>query len=126
MGRFLNGVLVGIGIGLLIAPMKGEEMRRQVRESFQELQRSMPDNEQLKQAGQQMAAGVSQTANQMKDSAQQATSQVKQTEQDVASTTKQTTSSIKQGSQTPITPREGVNEPIIFADDTVLDEGLSN
>jgi gas vesicle protein len=70
MGRFLNGVIVGIGIGLLVAPMKGEEMRRQVRESFQELQRNMPDNEHLKQTGQQMAAGVSQTASQMKDNVQ--------------------------------------------------------
>ena len=31
MGRFLNGVMVGIGIGLLVAPMRGEEMQRLVR-----------------------------------------------------------------------------------------------
>jgi gas vesicle protein len=124
MGRFLNGVIVGIGIGLLVAPVKGEEMRRQVRESFQELQTRMPDNEQLKQAGQQMAAGVSQTASQVKNYAQQATSQVKQSGQDVASTAQQTTPSMKQGRQTPtLPPNQGVNEPSIFADDMALDEG---
>ena len=53
MGRFLNGVFVGIGIGLLVAPMKGEEMRRLVSQRYEELRSNLPDNEQLKQAGQQ-------------------------------------------------------------------------
>ena len=106
MGRFLNGILIGIGIGLLVAPMKGEEMRRLVSERYDMLRSNLPDNEQLKQAGQQVAAGAAQTANQVKDYAQQAVSQlkatgsslgdlaqqaardVKQTGQDVASTTK--------------------------------------
>ena len=142
MGRFLNGVLVGIGIGLLVAPMKGEEMRRLVRERYQELQSRLPDNGQLKQTGQQMAAGVSQTANQLKDYTQQAASEVqdtasnvgdlaqktasevKQTGQDVASTTKQTATSMKRGGQTPtLTPDQGMEEPIIFVDDMALDEG---
>ena len=48
MGRFLNGVLVGIGIGLLVAPMKGEEMRRLASERYEELRSRLPDNEQLK------------------------------------------------------------------------------
>ena len=142
MGRFLNGVLVGIGIGLLVAPMKGEEMRRQVRERFQELQSRLPDNEQLKQTGQQMAAGVSQTASRVNEYtqhaaskvqdtasnvgnlAQKTASEVKQTGQDVASTTKQTAASMKQGGQTPtLTPDQGMEEPIIFVDDMALDEG---
>lgn len=37
MGSFRNGVLVGLGISLLIAPMKGEEMRRLVAERIQYL-----------------------------------------------------------------------------------------
>jgi gas vesicle protein len=32
MGNFLNGLLVGVGVGLLVAPRKGEEMRRVVGE----------------------------------------------------------------------------------------------
>ena len=97
MGRFLNGVLVGVGIGMLVAPMRGEEMRRLVRERFEELRGSLPENEQLKQAGQQVTSRVSQTRSKLKDYSQQATSQVKQTGQDIASTTKQTTQSMKQG-----------------------------
>lgn len=142
MGRFLNGVLIGIGIGLLLAPMKGEDMRRQLRESFEELQSNLPDNEQLKQAGQQVASGFSQTASQAKDSAQQGASrvkatasnvgdlaqqaakEVKHTAQDITNTTKQAATSIKQGGQTSATtPEEGSIEPIIFVDDMALDEG---
>src|SRR5437588_7684005 len=114
MGRFPKGVFIGIGIGLLVAPMKGEEMRRLVSQRYEELRSRLPDNEQLKQAGQQVAAGVSETASKVKDYAQQATSQVKtagsnvgdlaqqatrevkQTGQDIASTTKQTATSMKQ------------------------------
>lgn len=109
MGRFLNGVLIGLGIGLLVAPMRGEEMRRLVRERIEELRGSLPENEQLKQAAQQATSRVSQTGSKLKDYTQQAASQVKetgstlgdlaqqsasevkQTGQDIASTTKQTT-----------------------------------
>jgi gas vesicle protein len=117
MGRFLNGVLIGVGIGLLVAPMKGEEMRRIVSERYALLRRNLPDNEQLKQAGQQVAAVTTQTAGQLKDYAQQAASQVKatgsnlsdlaqqaatnvkQTGQDVAGATKQTATSLMPGGQ---------------------------
>ena len=30
MNKFVKGMLLGIGIGLLIAPMRGEEMRKKV------------------------------------------------------------------------------------------------
>jgi gas vesicle protein len=117
MGRFLNGVLIGVGIGLLVAPMKGEEMRRLVSERYGVLRSNLPDNEQLKQAGQQVAAVTTQTAGQLKDYAQQAASQmkatgsslgdlaqqaatnVKQTGQDVADATKQAATSLKPGGQ---------------------------
>lgn len=139
MGRFLNGVLVGIGIGLLVAPMKGEEMRRLVGERYEELRSNLPDNEQLKQAGQQVASGVSQTASKLKDYAQQATSQVKATGsnvsdlaqqatrevkgtgQDIASTTKQTATSLKQSATA---SDQEAEEKINFVDDMALDEGL--
>jgi gas vesicle protein len=139
MGRLMNGVLIGIGIGLLVAPMKGEEMRRLVSQRYEELRSNLPDNEQLKQAGQQVASGVSQTASKVKDYAQQATSQVKtagsnaddltqqatggvkNTAQDFASTTKQTATSMKQSATA---SDQGAEEKIIFVDDTALDEGL--
>src|SRR5512135_104716 len=138
MGRFLNGVFVGIGIGLLVAPMRGEEMRRLVSQRYEELRSNLPDNEQLKQAGQQVASSVSQTASKVKDYAQQATSQVKtagsnvgdltqqaasevkNTGQDIASTTKKAATSMKQSN---INPDQGTEEKIISVDDMALDQG---
>src|SRR5436305_11820087 len=79
MGRFWNGVLVGIGIGLLIAPMRGEEMQRLVRQRYEQLRSNLPEKEQLKQRGQQVAAGLSQTANTLKGAAQQAATRVQGT-----------------------------------------------
>ncbi|GCE30993.1 hypothetical protein KDA_64770 [Dictyobacter alpinus] len=38
MGKFLQGLLVGAAAGLLIAPMKGEELRNQLEERFKKLQ----------------------------------------------------------------------------------------
>ncbi len=35
MGKFLRTLLIGIGIGLLIAPKRGEEMRQLLMERFQ-------------------------------------------------------------------------------------------
>jgi gas vesicle protein len=117
MNRFVRGMLVGIGIGLLVAPMKGEEMRRLLAERFAELRGYLPENEQLNQYAQQVSDRVSQTGSNLKgyvqqaaskvketgntlgDLAQKATSDVKQTGQDVAGTTKQTVQSAKQNAQ---------------------------
>jgi len=35
MNSFVKGMLLGVGIGLIVAPMKGEEMRRLLRERFE-------------------------------------------------------------------------------------------
>jgi gas vesicle protein len=88
MGRFLRGFLVGIGIGLLVAPMRGEDMRRLISERYVELREALPDNEQLKQ-----------TANQLKGYSQQAASRVKDTSSSLGDTTKQTTQKVKQTGQ---------------------------
>ena len=42
MGKFINGVLVGLGAGLLFAPMSGEEMRRRIAERWQSQQHAHP------------------------------------------------------------------------------------
>jgi len=96
MGRFLNGLLIGVGIGLLVAPMKGEEMQRMVRQRLDDLRGSLPDTEQLKQTGQQVATRASQTASTLKDAAQSTATKV-------ASTAKQATTPLKQGGQTTTT-----------------------
>jgi gas vesicle protein len=117
MRRFVTGVLVGVGIGLLVAPMRGEEARRQLAERFKELLGNLPENEQLNEYVQQVSERVSQTSGNLKEYAQQAvskvkdtggslgelaqkaTSDVKQAGQDVAETTKQTVKSARQKAQ---------------------------
>ncbi len=42
MGRFFNGMVVGAAIALLVAPMRGEEMRRLVSERLNNLGVSLP------------------------------------------------------------------------------------
>src|SRR6266700_2080636 len=118
MKSFIRGMLFGVGIGLLVAPMRGEEMRRLVGERRQELRGYLPENEQLNQYVQQVSNRVSQasgnvgdlalqaaskvrdTGSQLGTMGQQATSTVRQTGQDVADTTKQTVKSAKQNTPT--------------------------
>lgn len=42
-GRFLSGVLVGIGLGILVAPNKGENTRLELRKSFDKLINTIKD-----------------------------------------------------------------------------------
>src|SRR5947209_16235088 len=79
MNSFFKGLLVGVGVGLLVAPMRGEEMRRLLGERFQELRGYLPENEQVNQYVQQVSDRVSQTSNDLKGYAQQAASKVKET-----------------------------------------------
>ncbi len=44
MGKFFRNILIGIGIGLLIAPMPGQDMRRMVSERVRGLIGSLPSN----------------------------------------------------------------------------------
>jgi gas vesicle protein len=111
MKAFTRGVLVGVGVGLLFAPMKGEELRRLLNERFTELRNSLPAD--ANQYVQQVTERVSQTGDNLRDYAQQALSrvkdtgntlgdlaqrsvqEVKQTGQDLAETTRTTASSAK-------------------------------
>lgn len=55
MGSFFRGFLCGMGIGFIIAPMRGQEMRRLVSERLQTLRGSLPDTGQLQQYEQQIS-----------------------------------------------------------------------
>lgn len=46
MGKFLRTVLIGVGIGLLIAPRRGEETRQALTDRFQRLLASLSGNAQ--------------------------------------------------------------------------------
>jgi gas vesicle protein len=70
MGKFTNGVLVGLGITLLVTPKTGKEMRQLVAERFSYLRGIPPENEELKQSVQQMAERVQEVQQQATRAAQ--------------------------------------------------------
>jgi gas vesicle protein len=85
MNNFLKGMLVGIGIGLLIAPMRGEEMRRLVGERLEQLRGYLPEGEQLNEYVQQVSTRVAQTAGNVREYAQQAATRVRETAGELSS-----------------------------------------
>ncbi len=96
MNRFFRGMLVGLGVGLLVAPMRGEEMRTLLRERFEEFRGYLPQNEQLNQYTQQVSDRVSQTANNLKDYAQQAATTVRSSANNLGNIAQQASSDVKQ------------------------------
>ena len=118
MKKFVTGLLLGLGIGLLVAPMRGEETRRQLADRFAEMRGYLPENDQFNEYVSQVSGHVSQAGSNLKDYAQQAVStvkdtgstlgelsqkagtDVKQAGQGVVDTTKQTVKTVKQSAQT--------------------------
>jgi len=97
MKTFTKGVLVGVGIGLFVAPMKGEDMRHLLNERFTELRNSLPPD--ANQYVQQVTERVSQTSGNLRDYAQQAISRVKDTGSSVGSLAQQSAQEVKQTGQ---------------------------
>ena len=95
MNNFFKGILVGAGIGLLVAPMRGEEFRKMLAQRFSELSNSMPQNEQLSQYTQQVSNTVSQSAGNLKDYAQQAVSTVKNSASNLSDIAQNAASTVK-------------------------------
>ncbi len=44
MSKFLRTLLIGVGVGLLIAPKRGEETRRLLTERFQQVRKTLSGN----------------------------------------------------------------------------------
>lgn len=99
MGRFLNGVLVGIGVGFLIAPVEGREMRRLVQQRYEQLRSNLPPKEQVMQTGRQVAANLSQTASTVKDVAQQAATKAQETGSNLGDLAQQAAQKVKETGQ---------------------------
>ncbi|TMC21351.1 MAG: YtxH domain-containing protein [Chloroflexi bacterium] len=99
MNSFLKGMLLGVGIGLLIAPMKGDEMRNMLSERANEVRGYLPENEQIDIYRQRVSDRVSQTTGTLKGYAQQAASSVKQTASNLNSLAQNATSNVKGTSQ---------------------------
>lgn len=85
MNRFVKGMLLGIGIGLLVAPMRGEDLRRKIGDRIQQYKGYLPEGEQLDIYKRQISERVSQTTDSLKGYAQQAASTVKTSAKSTAS-----------------------------------------
>jgi gas vesicle protein len=110
MNNFTKGLLVGVGIGLLVAPMKGEEMRQLVSERVNELRGYLPENEQMDAYRQQISDRVNQTASTLKDYAQQAASTVRSTASNLGDIAQNSASTIRRsGKDIADTTRDAVN-----------------
>ncbi|GCE12560.1 YtxH domain-containing protein [Tengunoibacter tsumagoiensis] len=98
MNNFLKGVLFGVGIGLLVAPLRGEETRKLIGERVGELRGYIPENEQLDVYRQQITDRVSQTAGSLKDYAQQAATTVKSSANNLGDIAQNAASTVKKSS----------------------------
>ena len=96
MKGFMTGLLVGAGIGLLIAPMRGAEMRRLLGERIQEMRGYLPENMPLNDYVSQVSDRVSQTGSNLRGYAQQATSMVKDTGSNLGDLAKRAAGEVKQ------------------------------
>lgn len=101
MKGFVKGVLVGVGVGLLVAPMTGEEMRRRLGERIVTMRNYLPEdaNVQLNQYTQQVSERVAQTGSNLKDYAQQAATKVKETGSTLGNLAQKATADVKQTAQ---------------------------
>lgn len=120
MKNFTRGLLVGIGVGLLIAPMKGEELRHMLAERVEEWRNSLPEDSLINQYAHQLSDRVTATREHWREYAQHSTSTTKdagmtmsdkamRTDQERAGKTKQGAGSTKSthGTHTRITPASG-------------------
>jgi hypothetical protein len=73
MGRYLRAIVIGVGIGLLIAPVPGQEMRRRLNERIHNLLDSLPQNVRPAKPGQRPSEHVSETERELRDLAETTT-----------------------------------------------------
>jgi gas vesicle protein len=79
MKSFTKGILVGIGVGLLIAPMKGREMRHVLVERMTEWRDSLPEDSPLNRCARRVSAQVTSAKENWRVYARQAVSKAKDT-----------------------------------------------
>ena len=117
MKAFTKGVLIGVGVALLVAPMKGEDLRNLLSTRFAELRNSLPTdaNQYVRQVSQRVsqtggnlrgyaqeaASTVKDTGSTLGDLAQRSVQEVKQAGQDLVDTTKTTANALKNNASTP-------------------------
>src|SRR5206468_6353368 len=123
MSGFTNGLWLGLGVSLLFAPMKGQEMRRLLAERFRYVRGIPPENVELKQQVQQMGQRVQevqQLANRaaemgstVQDYAQQTASSVSSVQNDLKNVAQQANTDVpstRPGAATTTQPNQS-NKP---------------
>lgn len=90
MNNFTKGILVGVSVGLLIAPLKGEETRRLLVERVREWRNSLPEDSRINQCITQASERVASTRENWRGYAQQAASRAKDTGTTFSNKAKQT------------------------------------
>lgn len=130
MGRFIRGFVVGMILGQLLAPMRGQEMRRLLSERVQTLLGYLPDTTLVKQYAQKVVDRTSQGMGEVKNTAQKITPQLKDAAENMSNAAQQTTSEVLQtGKDTANSIRQqasstlqDVQENISIAKDTASEE----
>ncbi len=74
MKNFTRGLLVGIGVGFLFAPLKGEQLRQVLSERLNEFRNSLPEDSALNHYVNQLSDRVGYTREHFRDYAQQTVS----------------------------------------------------
>ncbi len=90
MKSFTKGILVGIGVGLLVAPMRGQEMRRVLSERITEWRNSLPEDSLINRYANRVSEQVASTKENWRVYAQQAVSKAKDTGATLSSKARQT------------------------------------
>lgn len=79
MKTFTKGLLIGVGIGMLFAPMKGDEMRRMLAERAAEWRNSLPEDSWMNQRINQLSERATSARENWRVYAQQAASKARDT-----------------------------------------------
>ena len=79
MNNFTKGILLGVGVGLLVAPLSGQETRRLLAERVQEWRNSLPEDSRINQYADQVSDRVTSTKENWRGYAQQVVSKAKDT-----------------------------------------------
>ncbi len=74
MRNFTRGLLVGVGVGFLFAPLTGEQLRRLLSERFNEFRDSLPEDSSLHHYAHQLSDRVEHTKENVRGYAQQTVS----------------------------------------------------
>lgn len=79
MRNFTRGLLVGIGVGFLFAPLKGEQLRHLLSERFAEFRNSLPEDSALNHYAHQLSDRAGYAKEHLRDYAQQTVSKAMDT-----------------------------------------------